>query len=392
MTLELEPFPTLATQQTCLFQYLISIEPLGFLYGSTGRFLSPENLVGRSGTHFPPSAATLSGLFAAHYAQQLENNPERLREILHPLCLAGPFWAYRDNAQNFYVPTPFNCLVKNNTIHYLMGWQEGKWQVWQPDKNSWETPPNDKFDRGTWLAVDRWQDLHPHQPQRFRAIELQPQPWKFNPHLHPRLKDAERCVDSDRPNRDSLFLENAVQLDPDVCLVYLSNTLLLKPGMSGWYRFGGEGHLANVRCEVLSPATQILLSQKAAQRFAIVTSAVWGSNRLSYRTPAASQSDWEDNLPWSADCKVEAMLTERPFPFRYRMGGQGTGRRLSRGRYAVPAGTVYVADRPLPAWQEWPEDWFATESRDANKQINFTTKRWGCGLALPLASTAEFVQ
>lgn len=32
------------------FQYLIIIKPLGFLYGSAGRFLSPDNLVGRSGT------------------------------------------------------------------------------------------------------------------------------------------------------------------------------------------------------------------------------------------------------------------------------------------------------------------------------------------------------
>lgn len=37
-----------------MFQYLILIQPLGFLYGSAGRFLSPENLVGRSGTSFPP--------------------------------------------------------------------------------------------------------------------------------------------------------------------------------------------------------------------------------------------------------------------------------------------------------------------------------------------------
>ncbi|NJR66897.1 MAG: CRISPR-associated protein Cmr3, partial [Leptolyngbyaceae cyanobacterium CRU_2_3] len=48
-----------------MFRYLIAIEPLGLLYGSAGKFLSPENLVGRSGNSFPPSAATLSGLFAA---------------------------------------------------------------------------------------------------------------------------------------------------------------------------------------------------------------------------------------------------------------------------------------------------------------------------------------
>jgi len=45
-----------------MFKYLISISPLGLMYGSAGAFLSPENLVGRSGAKFPPDAATLSGL------------------------------------------------------------------------------------------------------------------------------------------------------------------------------------------------------------------------------------------------------------------------------------------------------------------------------------------
>jgi CRISPR-associated protein Cmr3 len=45
-----------------MFNYLITVQPLGFLYGSAGAFLSPENLVGRSGAKFPPDAATLSGL------------------------------------------------------------------------------------------------------------------------------------------------------------------------------------------------------------------------------------------------------------------------------------------------------------------------------------------
>jgi CRISPR-associated protein Cmr3 len=68
------------------FEYLIVIEPLGLLYGSAGRFLSPENLVGRSGTSFPPSAATLSGLYAA-----TSSSTE-----LESLQLAGPFWAKSD--------------------------------------------------------------------------------------------------------------------------------------------------------------------------------------------------------------------------------------------------------------------------------------------------------
>ncbi|MGG6263924.1 hypothetical protein ACQ4M3_10815 [Leptolyngbya sp. AN03gr2] len=52
-------------------------------------------------------------------------------------------------------------------------------------------------------------------------------------------------------------------------------------------------------------------------------------------------------------------------------------KRLSRGRYAVPAGTVYVLQEPLEIpWQDWSIDWFPKEGP--------SLKRWGCGLALPL--------
>ena len=37
-----------------MFRYLITIQPLGFLYASAGGFLSPENLVGRAQSKFPP--------------------------------------------------------------------------------------------------------------------------------------------------------------------------------------------------------------------------------------------------------------------------------------------------------------------------------------------------
>jgi CRISPR-associated protein Cmr3 len=96
------PSPGETESKTPPFFYLVTIEPLGLLYGSAGRFLSPENLVGRSGSSFPPSAATLSGIFAASLP---------LKDIWS-LQLAGPFWAWNRNPQNFYVPTPLNCLVK----------------------------------------------------------------------------------------------------------------------------------------------------------------------------------------------------------------------------------------------------------------------------------------
>jgi CRISPR-associated protein Cmr3 len=69
----------------------------------------------------------------------------------------------------------------------------------------------------------------------------------------------------------------------------------------------------------------------------------------------------------------DALITERPQPFRYRLGGK-----LSRGRYGIPAGSVYVLQKALDKpWHDWPENWFPTEA--------YSFKRWGCGLALPLA-------
>lgn len=104
------------TAEAAKFTYRILIQPLGLLYGSKGRFLSPENLVGRSGSHFPPDTPTLSGLFASHYHND--------RPTLRQLMLAGPFWAKSQQPENFYVPTPFHCLVQNGEINHLIYWQD----------------------------------------------------------------------------------------------------------------------------------------------------------------------------------------------------------------------------------------------------------------------------
>ena len=335
------------------FEYLIVIEPLGLLYGSAGRFLSPENLVGRSGTSFPPSAATLSGLYAA-----TSSSTE-----LESLQLAGPFWAKSDNPQNFYVPTPLSYLVKKEQEKRKIEHQ----LHWHPEAEQWQTAsgesPFGKFEKkGSWIAIDEW-----HQPQ-----QVQKDPWEYLPHLHPRLQLDQRKVDADS-DQGSLFLENAVQLNPDSCLIYLSNT----PLADGWYRFGGEGHMVDVRCLKLNDPTQTLLSQPVGKCFALITPAVWGSNRLSYREPMIYQ-----NNNWQPVWQVETFLTERSFPFRYRLGGSGKTKRLSRGRYAVPVGTVYVLRESLnQPWQEWDESWFPTEA--------YSFKRWGCGLALPLPQVTQ---
>ena len=351
-----------------MFQYLIAIEPLGLLYGSAGRFLSPENLVGRSGTQFPPTAATLSGLFASHYSETGK------AAALQNLQLAGPFWGWADDPQAFCVPTPVNILARLEIPEDETSIPQGK----AVDRlalstrssstdwvNSQGETVTDRYSRGTWLKITDWPVLaNPESaPAQIQSVQVYGQPWTFLPHLHPYLEPDQRHVWVDK-EQGSLFLENGVQLHPTTCLVYLSNAEI----ESGWYRFGGEGHMVNVTCRPLNDDNQALLNQPVGQSFALITAAVWGSNRLSSRYPDA----------WSEWIVPEGLFTERAQPFRYRLGGQGATKRLSRGRYAVPAGTVYVTKTSLDSWSEWPSEWFPKEGP--------SLKRWGCGLALPLAS------
>ncbi|MGG6265710.1 type III-B CRISPR module-associated Cmr3 family protein [Leptolyngbya sp. AN03gr2] len=349
-----------------MFKYLIQIEPLGLLYGSAGRFLSPDNLVGRSGTRFPPSAAVVSGLFAASYGNA----------AIQDLQLAGAFWAQSSAPQNFYVPLPLNFT--SHTPPHQKTLQAGHITAKLTWNDEWQSngEEHSKSHSGGWIAIDHWQTL----TRSMNAISqanpaIYADPWKFLPHLHPRLQETERRVVNPEENGGSLFLENSVQLHPEVCLVYLSNL----PLEAGWYRFGGEGHMVDVICHELSESTQTLLRQPVGNCFALITPAIWGSNRLSYRAPMIGQEK-----QWA----VTTMLTDRPTPFRYRLGDrldeQGNKvrsahqpKRLSRGRYAVPAGTVYVLQEPLEIpWQDWSIDWFPKEGP--------SLKRWGCGLALPL--------
>ncbi len=141
------------------FQFLITLEPLGLFYGSAGRFLSPENLVGRSGAQFPPSAATASGLFAAALGN----------DAVQSLQLAGPFWTRLTDVQNFFVPTPFSYLTQLNPppedgslhigkITHRLVWHPQHssessreydcWLYWDEGDEEWRSPAG-KFTSGT---------------------------------------------------------------------------------------------------------------------------------------------------------------------------------------------------------------------------------------------------
>lgn len=321
-----------------MFKYLIKIKPLGFLYGSAGGFLSPENLVGRSRAKFPPDSATLSGLF---FSENKSNDIDRHQELRENLHIAGAFWAQENSPQFFYVPIPWSKIIDENNS-----------DEWEIKEDKWIRKNSDLTPEYSWLKINQWS-------QSAKLIKenktVAKSPWKFVPMLHPKMKKDERHTVTE----DGLFLENAVQMDDDVCLIYLSTHEL----PDGWYRFGGENHLVEINTIPINDNNPILklLQQPINKAFALITSAVWGSNRLSHRYPQG------DSFP-----KVDKLLTDRAIPFRYRAGGK-----MGRGRYGVSAGSVYVLSESLnKSWWDWQDDWFPNEG--------YSLKRLGSGLCLPL--------
>ena len=336
-----------------MFRHLIIINPLGFMYGSAGAFLSPENLVGRSGAKFPPDAATLSGLFFSANKIKPFSDHKELRENLF---VAGPFWAECDDPEYFYVPIPWSKIITQEKVD--------QWGI--KDNKLYRSPgTKDLQPDYRWQRVNAWENSPAEIKQNDDAAK---DPWKYVSILHPKMKDDERHVQQ----KDGLFLENSVQMGfykrnkrrKDTCLVYLSTYAI----PDGWYRFGGENHLVEVNSIELPNDSPIqdLLGQKIQYTFALITPGVWGSTRFSYRYPQ------RPDFP-----KPKHILTDRPSPYRYRAGdGKGHGR-LGRGRYTVPAGSVYILDQPLnKSWWEWEEQWFPNEG--------YSLKKVGCGLCLPI--------
>ena len=318
-----------------MFKYLISINPLGFMYGSAGAFLSPENLVGRSGAKFPPEAATLSGLIFSINKINEQYSQTELRDNLY---VTGPFWAKSNNKQNFFVPIPWHKIIAKKGF--------GEWKIengeWQLEKSIDKPEPD-----------YRWQTIESWKTSAKGLKDTADNPWKFVSFLHPKIQTTQRCTE----DTNGLFLENSVQIPDDVCLVYLSNY----PIENGWYKFGGENHIVEISCDKLNPRIIDILNQKVSKSFALITPGIWGSNRISHRQPQ------HNNFP-----ETIQMLTDKPVPYRFR--SQGT---LGRGRYAVPAGSVYVLKEPINnSWWEWDEKWFPKEG--------FSLKKMGCGLCLPI--------
>jgi CRISPR-associated protein Cmr3 len=363
-----------------MLQYIITIRPLGLLYGSAGPFMSPENLVGRAGNHFPPSTTTLGGLYASP-----DKDKYRDQTSFDNLKLVGPFWAMTDAPEDFYVPTPLTCQIKlepastkdplaiqQGKVTQLWNWQhstadvqEGHWyqanaQIKKADSTK------------TWVCISDWPKLQALRKGQSFDIEVKTSPWQYLPHLHPRLELEQRRV-AENLEQGSLFLENAVQMHPDTCLVYLASQKLT----DGWYRFGGEGHMVEVECIDLFldkyESLRTILEQPVGDQFALLTPAAWGTQRFSYRYPMAAA----DTSPlW----QLAGMMTNRPQPQRFLTKSNSQDLRFSRGRYVVPASTVYVLDAEAPlseSWLDWPSEWFPHEG-------SYSYQRWGSGFALPL--------
>jgi len=333
------------------FQYLITVTPLGLMYGSAGGFLSPENLVGLSRSKFPPEAATLSGLIFSSSREKNQTKSalkktEIQKQLRDNLYVAGPFWAKIDAPEFFYVPIPWTKIISDD------GCDE-----WFIKDQKWHRQNSDLEPEYQWQTINSWN----HPPDLILENENAAKPpWKFIPMLHPDLETNQRHV----KDEDGLFLEYAVQMEDDTCIVYLSTEFL----ESGWYRFGGENHVVEINSIEIPENDEFFqpFRDSIQQAFALITPAVWGSTRFSYRYP-------QSNFP------ISKMLTDKPIPYRYRTGdGKGTGQgRLGRGRYAVPPGSVYVLDKPLnQTWRDWDESWFPQEG--------YSLRHVGCGLSLPL--------
>ncbi|MBD2145317.1 type III-B CRISPR module-associated Cmr3 family protein [Sphaerospermopsis sp. FACHB-1194] len=329
-----------------MFKYLISINPLGLMYGSAGAFLSPENLVGRSGAKFPPDAATLAGLMFSINKVNEKFTQQTLRDNLY---VAGPFWAKSTNIstqQNFFIPIPWHKIISKKGF--------GEWKI---ENNQWKLEKNIDADKPEadyrWQTIESWNTSAKGLKTSNQSIA--DNPWKFGSLIHPKIQPSERCV----VKSDGLFLENSAQIPDDVCLVYLSTY----PIDNGWYKFGGENHIVEISCDEISPKIIKLLNQPIGKSFALITPGVWGSNRISHRQPQPEDHSFPETVQ---------MLTDKPVPYRFR--SQGT---LGRGRYAVPAGSVYVLKEPInKPWWEWDEKWFPNEG--------YSLKKLGCGLCLPV--------
>lgn len=359
-----------------MFKCLMTVRPLGLMYGSTGGFLSPENLVGRSGAKFPPEAAALSGLILSTYKAYRAKTSAPDLALRTTLFTAGPFWAWDSAISQFYVPLPRSYCLSDETA-VVWQYREHKW-VQQNFGSEVTHKPCREY---TWQRIDCWnQPVQAVYGGRDATVPtISRDPWQFSPMLHPTLELEQRHVQA-----GGLFLENTVQLPEDVVLVYLSSHELPPTAGPTLYRFGGEGHLVEIESHPLPRGVADLLKQPIDQGCALITPGVWGNHQFSQRYPIHADFP-KKHRP--------ELITDRPVPYRYRQG-EGTRSEFSHlglGRYAVPSGSVYRFPKPLNrCWADFPVDWFPLDTppsvQKAEAKEPFSVLRQvGTNLLLPLS-------
>lgn len=358
---------------TMPFHYLLLIEPVGLLYGSSGRLLSPEALTGHASVNFPPDSPAIAGLLASQLS----------RADVENLFTAGPFWL--SSSGDLMVPAPMVLIQEGGgptgrVCRHRLKWQgDGSHQGISGWWHEAKANQMGKSPSGGWIRLKDWP--HPSNPEAVEAvIAIHDDPWRAVPHLHPRLRDDERVS----AGKGALFLEYGIALQPSVRLAYLSSHRV----PDGLVRFGGEGHLAEMTVRPIPSLLASLLDQPLQAPFALLTPGVWGGPKLSIREPIDTTIP-RGHFPWRHEGKPPGILTERPRPWRYRLGAgsrdpsssageRPAKRRLSRGRWAVPSGSCYqVAGEPLQPWAEWPKEWFPREG--------FSFKQLGTALSLPIS-------
>ncbi|MFN9485510.1 MAG: hypothetical protein ACK6BM_02560 [Cyanobacteriota bacterium] len=354
------------------FKHLALIEPLGLLYGSSGRLLSPEALTGHACEQFPPDSPAAAGLLASQLG----------RADLEMLFTAGPFWLSASG--DLMVPAPMVLIQERGGptggfSRHRLTWQDDGSQGGRP--GWWHQAKAEhvgKRPSGGWIRLRDWP--HPANPEAAGAvIAIHDDPWKAVPHLHPKLRDDERVS----AGTGALFLEYGIAVQPGVRLAYLCSHRI----PDGVVRFGGEGHLAQLSFARIPPLLEGLLHQPLEGSFSLLTPGLWGGPKISIREPIDTTIP-RGHFPWRREGQSPGILTDRPRPWRYRLGAgsrdpsssageRPARRRLSRGRWAVPAGSCYrVAGEPLKPWAEWPEEWFPKEG--------FSFKHLGTALSLPI--------
>ena len=363
------------------FHFLVLLEPLGLLYGSSGRLLSPEALTGRAAEHFPPDSPVVAGLLAAMLAH------EKRQEEVWDLHTAGPFWMASDH--ELMLPAPLLLIQEaagstgRQSSHHLF-WADTSSERPKGWQSSHLHMDQHKAPSGGWIRLNDWPCSDLKQKGAVKPIPIHADPWEPVPHLHPQLREDERVSAGD----NALFLEYGIALQPGARLAYLSSLAV----SDGLVRFGGEGHLSQLRCIALeraAPRLVQLLQKQLKPPFALITPGVWGGPKLSIREPIDTSVP-RGAFPWHRDGSPPGILTERPRPWRHRLGhgcnegirsdpGRVGKRRLSRGRWAVPAGSCYqIHDNdPIPPWAEWPLQWFPKEG--------FSFKHLGTALSLPIS-------